>query len=164
MILNDAGQMVEQEWLKIFQRFSNIKLHEYVVMPNHFHAILEIVNKTVGATLVVDQNEVNQIEVDQNDIRIGKGQPQGIAPTNPLTNSPTKNKTLGEMVGAFQSITTVEYIRSVKTDNWKRFNKKLWQRNYWEHIIRNETAYNRISEYIINNPKNWDEDKLYPGS
>ena len=65
------------------------------------------------------------------------------------------------MVGAFQSITTVEYIRGVKTKNWKPFDKKIWQRNYWEHIIRNENSYNTITEYIKNNPDNWDNDKFY---
>ena len=139
MILNDAGKMVENEWLKLPNRFQNIQLHEYVVMPNHFHAILEI----VGATLVVAQNET----VAQNNI----GQPQGIAPTG---------KTVGNMIGAFQSIVTVEYIRGVKQNNYKPFDGKLWQRNYWEHIIRNENDYQRIAQYIINNPENWNNDKL----
>ncbi len=65
------------------------------------------------------------------------------------------------MVGAFESITTVEYIRGVKNNNWNPFDGKLWQRNYWEHIIRNEKSYNTISEYIKNNPSNWDNDKLF---
>ena len=52
MILNDAGKMVDTQWLALSTRFSNISLHEYIIMPNHFHAILEI---TVGSTLVVDQ-------------------------------------------------------------------------------------------------------------
>jgi len=64
------------------------------------------------------------------------------------------------MVGAFQSITTVEYIRGVKHHGWKRFNKKLWQRNYWENIIRNESSYHRIANYINNNPANWKDDKF----
>ena len=49
MALNDAGEMINNEWFKLTERFGNIKLHEYITMPNHFHAILEI----VGATLVV---------------------------------------------------------------------------------------------------------------
>ncbi len=142
MQLNDAGMMVENEWLKLSERFKNIQLHEYVVMPNHFHAILEI----VGATLVVAQN----------DDGTQKGQPQGIAPTDT-----EKNKTVGEMIGAFQSIVTVEYIRGVKTLGWQPFNGKLWHRNYWEHIIRNEQSYQTISEYIINNPAKWTDDKFY---
>lgn len=78
-----------------------------------------------------------------------QGQPQGIAPTG---------KTVGDMVGAFESITTVVYIRGVKNNNWQTFDKKLWQRNYWEHIIRNEQSYLKISEYIVNNPANWNND------
>lgn len=158
MILNDAGKMVETEWMKLTDRYKNIQLHEYVVMPNHFHAIFQIVGATlavapdmgqppttVGATLGVDPDN---------------GQPQGIAPTPGI--APT-GKRLGDMVGAFKSITTVNYIRHIKTNDWPRFYGKLWQRNYWEHIIRNEFAYNRISQYIINNPLKWENDKLNNG-
>ena len=151
IILNDAGIMVETEWLKLTERFPNIKLHEYVVMPNHFHAILQIVD--VGASLVgaqnIAQNETN--DCDEMDM----GRPQGHAPTHEPTN-----KTVGDMLDAFKSITTVEYIHGVKTLDWPRFDKKLWQRDYWEHIIRDEQSYLKISEYIINNPKNWNTDKL----
>ena len=161
MILNDAGKMVQEEWIKLQERFTNIALHEYIVMPNHFHAILEI----VGATLVVAQNEMaiqNEMATQNNVVAQNEtaapngngecniqGQPQGIAPTG---------KTVGDMVGAFESITTVEYIRGVKNNNWQTFDKKLWQRNYWEHIIRNEQSYLKISEYIVNNPANWNND------
>lgn len=134
MIWNDAGLMVENEWLKLTERFKNIKLHEYVVMPNHFHAILEI----VGATLVVAQNE-----------RMAQNEPVA------------QNKTVGHIIGAFKSIVTVEYIRGVKTLKWQPFNGKLWQRNYYENIIRNEKSYNTISEYIINNPVKWKDDKFF---
>lgn len=159
MILNDAGTMVENEWLKLPERFQNIQLHEYVVMPNHFHAIMEI----IGATLVVAQNntiapvwvslvDTQNDDDSQNNDDSQKGQPQGIAPTG---------KTVGDMVGAFQSIVTLEYIRGVKTLGWQPFDGKLWQRNYWEHIIRNEQSYQRILEYIINNPAKWADDKFY---
>ena len=152
MHLNDAGKMVENEWLKLTNRFDNIKLHEFVVMPNHFHAILEIVR----ATLVVAQNNmVIQNDVIQNDvINLKMGQPQGIAPT----------KTLGDIVGAFQSIVTVKYIRGVKNNNWHPFDGKLWQRNYWEHIIRNDNSYQTISDYIVNNPLKWSDDKFNPNA
>lgn len=164
MNLNDAGKMVETEWLKLPNRFTNIELHEYMVMPNHFHAILEIVGTTVGATLVV---ALNNNPVAQNDtcvtdngrpqtFAIDNGRPQGHAPTDTA-----KNKTVGDMMDAFKSITTVEYIRGVKTFGWQRFSGKIWQRNYYEHIIRDEQSYQRISEYIINNPAKWADDKLY---
>lgn len=178
LTLNEAGQMVESEWLKLPERFPNIQLDEFIVMPNHFHGIIQI----VGATLLVAQNDVTntddttipddasaQNDVTNTDGTIGtgdaidiegenttncgdeKGQPQGIVPT--------AGKPLGDMMGAFQSITTVEYIRGVKSNNWQRFNGKLWQRNYWERIIRNNDEYQRIRNYIINNPANWKDDK-----
>jgi REP element-mobilizing transposase RayT len=118
MTLNDAGRMIECQWLSLRLRFPNIELHEYVVMPNHFHGILEI-------------------------------------------TASTKNKTVNDMMDAFKSTTTVEYIRGVKNCRWQRFNGKLWQRDYWEHIIRNEQSLHTISDYIINNPANWNTDKLY---
>ena len=58
-------------------------------------------------------------------------------------------------------MTTNEYIRGVKNHNWKRFDKKLWQKNYWEHIIRQDEEYNRISEYIIQNPTKCFNDKFH---
>jgi len=69
---------------------------------------------------------------------------------------------LGDIVGAFKSITTVEYIRGVKQQGWPPFDKRLWQRNYWEHIIRNERALNAIRRYIIDNPRRWHLDRYNP--
>ncbi|WP_411726980.1 transposase [Methyloglobulus sp.] len=70
--------------------------------------------------------------------------------------------TLGNIVGAFKSITTHEYINGVKQHNWQPFDKKFWQRNYYEHIIRNEESLNQVREYIINNPANWPQDENNP--
>ena len=141
MILNDAGKMIETEWMNLKNRFPNIELNEFVVMPNHFHGILEIVGATLLDTTIPAENNLTET-----------GQPQGIAPTT---------KTVGDMMDAFKSITTVEYIRGVKNSGWKPFDGKLWQRNYYEHIIRNEQSYHNISNYIINNPAKWQEDKFY---
>lgn len=202
MELNDAGKMVEEQWLALTERFTNIALHEFIVMPNHFHSILEIVqapllseqnkghniasgiaglplvgsqdlklniaNEIVRAPLVGAQNKEQPPETSQNDKSTQQGQPQGIAPTDstttPLTMPPLtipKNKTIGDMMDAYKSITTVEYIRGVKNLGWQPFNKKVWQRDYYEHIIRDERAYINISNYIINNPANWKGDKFY---
>jgi len=136
MILNDAGKMIQKEWLKIPERFPNIKLHAFIIMPNHFHAIIEITEQAFHSkktTLI--NSELTQIE------------------NRPIV--------LGDIVGAFQSITAVEYIRGVKEFNWERFIKKLWQRDYFERIIRNEKMYNNISNYIITNPENWEKDNLH---
>ncbi len=191
MILNDAGKMVETQWLDLTTRFPNIVLHEYVVMPNHFHAILEITNDidplsgkpqgiaptapddiTVRATLVVartDEPESTlkpeleikrglEIEIESDDPESLLGRPQGIAPTGARF---TRNKTVGDIIGAFKSLVTVEYIRGVKTMDWPAFRKRLLQRDYYEHIIRNEGEYKRISDYIVDNPAKWQEDKFH---
>jgi REP element-mobilizing transposase RayT len=69
---------------------------------------------------------------------------------------------LGDMIGAFKSITTYQYIQGVNCKGWPGFNGQVWQRNYWEHIIRNEAALEEIREYIRNNPARWEEDQLHP--
>ncbi|MCZ4693613.1 transposase [Ancylomarina euxinus] len=159
MILNEAGKMIESEWLALKSRFPNIVLDEFVVMPNHFHGILGIVDK--NAVVPTNNNVETPLAGVQNN-KTGKpdiGQPQGSAPTG-ITPTIKTNPTVGNIIGAFKSITSVEYIKGIETKNWNQFKKRLWQRNYWEHIIRNDGAFDRISEYIQNNPRKWNEDKL----
>jgi REP element-mobilizing transposase RayT len=79
------------------------------------------------------------------------GQARGPAPTVP------------DVVGWFKSLTTAKYRHSVRDHDWPRFRKRLWQRNYWEHIIRNEKSLNRLRRYIENNPFTWEsDDQLHP--
>jgi REP element-mobilizing transposase RayT len=59
-------------------------------------------------------------------------------------------------------MTTNEYIRGVKTQGWKRFDGKLWQRNYWDDIILSDESLDRITDYILHNPERWEEDQLNP--
>ena len=59
-------------------------------------------------------------------------------------------------------MTTNEYIRGVKQYGWKPFPGRLWQRNYYEHILRNENEMSRLREYIRNNPAQWEIDKDNP--
>lgn len=70
--------------------------------------------------------------------------------------------TVGRVVQAFKSITTHEYVRGVKQYGWPRFKGKLWQRNYYEHVIRNDGQLNRIRKYIIENPAKWESDLENP--
>lgn len=159
MILNDAGKMVESEWIRLTERFQNIEFHQWVVMPNHFHAILEIVDcKSAKPTPEQLENRRPQGHAptpEQTFNQLENGRPQGHAPTANATMP-----TVADMVDAFKSITTVKYIRGVKTWGWEPFNGKLWQRNYYEHIIRTDESYQRIANYIENNPANWAQDSL----
>ena len=73
------------------------------------------------------------------------------------------NPTLSQIVGAFKSIVTHNYIIGVKTQDWKPFHKRLWQRNYYERIVRDDAALQKIQRYIQNNPVTWQTDLLHPG-
>ncbi|NMB97481.1 MAG: hypothetical protein GYA02_12870 [Clostridiaceae bacterium] len=179
MILNDAGKMVQKWYYELENKFADIRCHEMIIMPNHFHCIIENVGHTVGADLRVcpDTNiaETNILGEQENNILGEHGNNiLGEHENNILGEQETnilgehENYILGEHIGSplhrvvqwFKTMTTNEYIRGVKTLGWKPFDGKLWQRNYWEHIIRNENEYNRIAEYILKNPQNWDNDTL----
>ena len=71
---------------------------------------------------------------------------------------------LADVIGSFKSITTNEYIKNVHNSNWPSFNKRLWQRNYYERIIRDENELNRIKNYIYENLLKWDLDKENPNN
>ena len=132
--LNAAGQMIEIWWLKLNKKFQTVATDHYIVMPNHFHGI-------VGATPRGRPESNGQSH---------EGQPHGVAPT------------VGDIVNWYKTMTTNEYIRCVKKFGWSPFPGRLWQRNYYEHIIRDDDDLNRIREYIIYNPAKWDEDDDNP--
>jgi hypothetical protein len=100
-------------------------------MPNHFHAIVVIVGAgLVPAPLV---GAPDRAEASTRD-------------------APTANPSLGDVIGAFKSITTNDYIHQVHTSNWLPFNRRLWQRNYYERIIRSERELDATRRYIRDNP------------
>jgi putative transposase len=171
MMLNEAGQMVEQWYYELENKFPNIKCHEMIVMPNHFHCIVEI---TVGSDLRVCP--YNTDDRSDNDIDDGNGDsggfdrdmlgehvdsPQPVGLPQRVGSPQPVGSPIPQVVQWFKTMTTNEYIRGVKTLEWQPFDGKLWQRNYYEHIIRNQQSYQRISEYIKNNPIKWKNDTFY---
>jgi putative transposase len=133
MRLNNAGQMVWTVWDELSVHYSNIELDGFVIMPNHVHAIVILVG--VGPHAYPD-----------------RGQPQGVAPT----------LSLPDVVHRFKTLTTKRYADGVKQSGWLPFSGRLWQRNYFEHVIRSEQSLNRIREYILNNPARWGFDPENP--
>ena len=149
MILNNWGKIADECWLEIPKHFPNVILHEYIVMPNHVHGIIELVN---------DDNVV------------------GVENFHPLQhhNESQRNefqkmipRSIGSIVKGFK-IGVTKWFRinedvSLGDGNFQpqQSQRKLWQRNYYEHIIRNEQSYQTISDYIINNPVKWKGDKFY---
>lgn len=154
LTLNDAGKMIEKWFLKLEDKFPDIKCDIFIVMPNHVHCI--IVNNGAGNPILARTNRIN----NSPNLDI----PSIIGKTLILDESSIMDEHIGSPLGSvmqwFKTMSTNEYIRGVKTLDWKVFDGKLWQRNYWEHIIRDERSYDAIRKYIINNPRNWVVDKL----
>ena len=148
MELNDAGRMVDKVWHEIPLYYSNISIDAFVVMPNHIHGIIVIDSSdNVGAGPRACPESHGAIN----------GQPsrQGGTPTN-------NRLTLPGIVHRFKSLTTHKYFKGVKQNNWTPFNDRLWQRNYYEHVIRNDIDLADTREYILNNPKKWHLDEYNP--
>jgi len=172
MELNDAGRMVEKWYRELENKYNDIECGEFVVMPNHFHCIIEKMPND-DETIDPSGEQGDSVVGEQGDSVVGE---QGEHTGSPLHGHPTSNNNpnhsqygpgnkkygvpIGVAIDWFKTMTTNEYIRGVKNNGWPRFDRKLWQRNYWEHIIRNDHSYQRISEYINNNPGNWNTDSL----
>ena len=171
MILNDAGRMIERWYYELENKFNDIKCHEKIIMPNHFHCIIQI---SVGADLSVCPDTANGVCPDTTkgisvgaDLRVCPDISNGVCPD--ISNGVYQDKIKGVHTGTplpsiiqwFKTMTTNDYIKGVRYKDWEAFHKKMWQRNYWEHIIRNEIEYENISNYIIENPIRWHQDKLY---
>ena len=127
-------EIVFLQWQKIPERYTDLELDEFVVMPNHIHGII-----IVGATLAVA--------------------PNAVAPNDRAGARPAP--TVGEIVGAFKSLCVNDWLKHIK-ENGLNAVGKFWQRNYYEHIIRNEDELNRIREYIWNNQLTWQLDGENP--
>ncbi len=134
-----AASIIKEQWQNLPRKFSYIELDEFVIMPNHIHVILWI--KNVGAGLALP---IYKSVLPNNKSNTNKGGPRP-APT------------LGDIVCAFKSKTAVNINRYHNTSG-----APVWQRNYYEHIIRNKESLNRIRNYIINNPLKWENDSENP--
>jgi putative transposase len=144
MNLNASGEMVDKAWDELPERFPFMDLDADIVMPNHFHAIV-IINRR-GESCI----RPHDARPDQGD---HKDRPYGSRPQG------TAEGSVGRLVQAFKSVTTQQYIRGVRDCGWPPFSEKLWQRNYYEHIVRDEEEWQRIHDYIAANPINWALDR-----
>jgi len=146
--LNDAGRMIERWWFELNHKFSTVETDEFVIMPNHFHGIIVIVDVPVGA-----------------DLRVGpdsEGAHTG-APLRAPAFAP-RRVPLPTVVQWFKTMTTNEYLRGIKTSGLVPFPGRLWQRNFYEHIVRDDVSLNRIRQYILNNPVRWEFDRENPAA
>jgi REP element-mobilizing transposase RayT len=140
---NAAGRMVRDVWDSLPGRFPGTESSSCIVMPNHVHGIL-IIHENVGATFMAARKRAGM----------------NPAPTVRQNGGPT----LGRIIGAFNSPTTREYTRGTRSGTWPASETRLWQRNYYEHILRNDEDWQRMHLYIESNPANWDADDGNPGN
>ena len=148
--LNAAGKMIANVFTNIRIYYKGTVLDTYIVMPNHFHGII-IIDHTVGASLCGRPYENiigGELNLERNDYTITKNL-KGRA----LRSTPTHHQlSLGEIIGRFKSYTTTQYISGVKNNKWKPFYEKLWQRGYYDHIVKDKKELFAIRKYIVDNP------------
>jgi REP element-mobilizing transposase RayT len=170
MRLNAAGQMVCRWYQELENKFPNIECDAFVCMPNHVHFIVVNVGTNTGTNVGADLcvRPDRQTHGSNGQTHRSNGQTHRSAPTTETDIGQQQGEHTGsplpQVVQWFKTMTTNEYIRGVKQNAWSPFSGKLWQRNYWEHIVRNEQELNRIQQYIQNNPTQWQLDKLFVGA
>jgi REP element-mobilizing transposase RayT len=174
MQLNDAGKMVYDVWNDLPAFYPGVQTDAFIVMPNHIHGIIILVGADPRACPDsgprVCPNADPRVCPAQPSVGVDPracpdsgpracpgqpqelGQPQGVGPMLGLP----------DVVHRFKTMTTKRYADGVKRLGWEPFRGRLWQRNYYEHIIRNEKSLNRIREYILTNPMRWELDRKNP--
>jgi putative transposase len=158
MLLNNLGSAAEECWLEIPKHFPDSVLHAHVVMPNHMHGIIEIQTPVVEGQGGVRAQDFEPLR------KSGAYEPgsEGFPPLPEQPPCPGRRhkfqKTIPRSIGSI--------IRGYKVGvtKWVRNNTDIhtiWQRNYYEHVIRDENAYKAITEYIHNNPAKWKDDRFH---
>jgi len=162
MVLNDAGMMIDRIYNEMPRYFDNIVIDEYCIMPNHFHGIIHIVGaESISAQNAESISAQNAESISVPDIKNNITQNRVDIESTP-TNESNAGKGLPNIIQTFKRYTTIEYIKMVKNNVAPPFNKTFWQRNYYEHIIRDESDLCRIRDYIVNNPARWQDDEENP--
>lgn len=134
MYLNDLGKIVAEYWRAIPEHFLNAELGAYVVMPNHVHEI---------------------IVINENRMATNSSPSVGARHGSPLSPHGVKPRSIGAIVGSFKSAVAKRIKRELNASG-------IWQRNYYEHIIRDHKDWDRIHKYIESNPSMWAEDEENP--
>jgi REP element-mobilizing transposase RayT len=167
MILNPLGIIAYNEWERTPDVRPNIALSSFVIMPNHMHGIVVITSRHDSLHTPCGKGELNS-------------PPQGVCNTPPQSsntppqssNTPPQSsntppqgprQTIGAIVRGYKSAVTKQ-INALPDDVLRKHlsqTSTIWQRNYYEIIIPDEQALQRISNYIIQNPRKWSEDKFY---
>jgi len=156
MQLSQFGIIVRDEWLKTSEMRKNIEMDEFIVMPNHFHGII-----------VIDDGGWARLEMNgAADLGTGTESTGTVhrAPTPAIERfgKPTSN-TIPTIIRGFKAAVTKQINTIQINAGVYNMPERIWQKNYYEHVIRSEASLNKIREYIMSNPLNWIEDDLFIG-
>jgi putative transposase len=138
MLLNDLGRIAVDEWLRAATVRHNVSLDAFVIMPNHLHGIILIANEYLGTPTPRG------------------GDPAGRPYTTNRASGPAPGS-VGAIIGQFKAAATkrINALRGTP-------GAPVWQRNYYEHVIRDESELNDVRQYIADNPAGWDMDENNP--
>jgi len=148
MVLNRYGQIVRDAWFDLRNHYRRVDLGAFVVMPNHAHGIIVLTDDRKGGSLILG----GTILPDESRAGI---EPAPTEQTRPYVT--VRRHSLPEIVRAFKSFSARRINRLRRTEGIP-----VWQRNYYEHIIRNEQEMDRITRYIESNPLRWADDDENP--
>lgn len=136
MVLNEAGNILLATWGKLPERYPNVVTDERVVMPNHFHGVLFIVDDSVGAVHEPPLRKPEREYETPEEYRLRR-----------------RRMLLPRVVGYFK-MNTAKAINLISSSS----GAPVWQRNYYEHVIRTDDELARIRSYIYYNPHQWKQD------
>ena len=156
MILNDFGEIVQNEWIKSIEMRPDmhLELGGFVVMPNHFHAVIMIGENRYNTKRNVTNNcgRGCGCGCDRDAMHcVSTGNRHENTTIQPKNKFGVQSKNLASIVRGFKSAVTT-YSKKHGISEFQ------WQARYHDHVIRNSFSFERIQNYIINNPKNWKKD------
>lgn len=173
MKLSTIGAIVKGLWYDIPNHHPNVILGDFVVMPNHIHGIIVIDKSSVETLQAMSKTgkkeQITEIQPETLQAMSKTGEKEQITDIQPetlqATSLPLKNEfykqiapkagSIARIIGAFKSACSRHINASFSAMNF------AWQERFWDNIIRTEESYDNIFDYIINNPFNWDKDKLF---
>jgi len=145
MQLNKTGYLVQSIWESLHVRFPSIQLDTFIMMPNHIHGIILIAEDRVGAIHRSCRENQRHAGTRRHELPL------------PQTRIQRRRMLLPKAIGYFKMNTAKQVNKMHDTRG-----TSLWQRNYYEHVIRSEDELQQIQEYILNNPARWFEDPDNP--
>jgi len=146
MELNATGTMIQGVWGRLNEHYAGLEVDEFVVMPNHLHGIL-----------VLGCDDATIPEED----RQWPGRARRVPRRRLGCPAPTGGLSLSEIVRRFKTFTANQYRKAISLQELPDPGR-LWQRNFYEHVIRNERDLSAIREYMVNNPLQWHLDRENP--